>query len=36
MKGQVILPTRQIKRDIPQPVKLPGIAVSEMVIEDRR
>jgi antitoxin (DNA-binding transcriptional repressor) of toxin-antitoxin stability system len=36
LKGQVILPLREIKRDLPKPVKLPGKAVSEMVIEDRR
>ena len=36
LKGQVIMPTREIKRDIPKPVKLPGKAVSEIVLEDRR
>jgi prevent-host-death family protein len=36
LKGQVIMPTREIKRDIPDPVKLPGKSVSGMVIEDRR
>ena len=36
LKGQVIMPTREIKRDIPKPVKLPGKAVSEMVLEERR
>jgi prevent-host-death family protein len=36
LKGQVIMPTREIRCDFPDPVKLPGKAVSEMVIEDRR
>jgi len=36
LKGQVVLPTREINRDIPAPVKLPGKEVSEMVLEDRR
>lgn len=36
MKGQIIMPSNEIRRDIPKPVKLPGKAVSEMVIEDRR
>ena len=36
LKGQVIMPTREISRDIPDPVKLPGKAVSEIVLEDRR
>jgi prevent-host-death family protein len=36
LRGQVILPTRDIKRDIPDPIKVPGKAVSEIVIEDRR
>ena len=36
LKGQVIMPTREIERDIPEPVKLPGKAVSEIVLEDRR
>jgi prevent-host-death family protein len=36
LRGQVIIPTREIKRDIPKPVKLPGKSVSEIVIEDRR
>lgn len=36
LKGQVIMPTREIRRDFPDPVKLPGKAVSAMVIEDRR
>jgi prevent-host-death family protein len=36
LKGQVVLPTREINRRVPAPVKLPGKAVSEMVLEDRR
>jgi prevent-host-death family protein len=36
LRGQVIMPTREIERDIPEPVKLPGKAVSEIVLEDRR
>ena len=36
LKGQVVMPTREINRDIPAPVRLPGKEVSEMVIEDRR
>jgi prevent-host-death family protein len=36
LKGQVVMPTREIERDIPEPVKLPGKAVSEIVLEDRR
>ena len=36
LKGQIVMPTREINRDIPAPVKLPGKEVSEMVLEDRR
>jgi hypothetical protein len=36
LRGQVIMPTREIERNIPEPVKLPGKAVSEIVLEDRR
>ena len=36
LKGQVVMPTRDIERDIPDPVKLPGKEVSEIVLEDRR
>jgi prevent-host-death family protein len=36
LKGQVVMPTREINRDIPAPIKLPGKEVSEMVIEDRQ
>jgi prevent-host-death family protein len=36
LKGQVIMPTREINRDIAKPVKLPGKAVSEIVLENRR
>lgn len=36
MKGSILLPTQKINRDVPPPVELPGKAVSEMVIEDRR
>ncbi len=36
LKGQVLMPEREINREVPAPVKLPGKAVSEMVLEDRR
>ena len=36
LKGQVIMPTREIKRNIPEPIGLPGKPVSEIVLEDRR
>jgi len=36
LKGQVVMPTREINRDITKPVKLQGKPVSEIVIEDRR
>ena len=36
LKGQVAMPTREISRDIPAPLKVPGKAVSEIVLEDRR
>jgi prevent-host-death family protein len=36
LRGQVSMPTRDIERDIPEPAKLPGKAVSEIVLEDRR
>lgn len=36
LKGQVIMPKREINRDVPAPVTLPGRAVSEIVLEDRR
>jgi prevent-host-death family protein len=36
LKGQVIMPTREIEKNFPEPVKLPGKAVSEIVLEDRR
>jgi prevent-host-death family protein len=36
LRGQVILPVREISRDIAEPVKLPGRPVSEIVLEDRR
>jgi len=36
LRGQIILPVREIRRDIPEPVKLPGRTVSDIVLEDRR
>ena len=36
LKGQVLMPTRDIKRDVPRPIELPGKAVSDIVLEDRR
>ena len=36
LKGQVTMPTREIKREIPRPIHLAGKAVSEIVLEDRR
>ena len=36
LKGQIIMPTRDIERDIAEPVKLSGKSISEIVLEDRR
>jgi len=36
LKGQVVMPNCEIKRDISEPVKLSGKAVSKIVLEDRR
>ena len=36
LKGQVLMPMRDIKRDFPRPIELPGKAVSDIVVEDRR
>jgi len=36
LKGQVVMPTREIARDIPNPIKVQGKAVSAIVIEERR
>ena len=36
LKGIVALPSRQLIKDIPKPVKVPGKPVSEIAIEDRR
>lgn len=36
LKGQVIMPAREINRDIAKPVELPGRSVSEIILEDRR
>ena len=36
LKGQVVMPKCEIKRDISDPVKLSGKEVSEIVLEDRR
>jgi prevent-host-death family protein len=36
LKGQIVMPTRDIKRDVARPIELPGKAVSDIVLEDRR
>ena len=36
LKAQISMPTREIQRDIPKPLELPGRAVSDIVLEDRR
>ncbi len=36
LKGIISLPTREIERDVPDPIEVSGKPVSEMVIEDRR
>jgi antitoxin (DNA-binding transcriptional repressor) of toxin-antitoxin stability system len=36
LRGQVIMPTREIQRNISEPIKRPGKAVSEIVLEKRR
>jgi prevent-host-death family protein len=36
LKGQVVMPTREINRDIPKLIELSGKAVSDIVLEDRR
>lgn len=36
VKGMITIPTRQIAKDIPDPLEISGKPVSEMVIEDRR
>jgi len=36
MRGLITFPTKELNRDIPEPIKVPGKPVSEMVIEDRR
>lgn len=35
-EGVLSLPTQELERDIPNPVKAGGRSVSEMIIEDRR
>ena len=35
-RGLVRYPERDIDREIPEPIKLPGKPVSEMILEDRR
>ena len=36
LKGMITLPSQQLTRDIPAPVRVPGKPISEMAIEDRR
>ena len=35
-RGLITLPTDQLDKDVPNPLRVPGKPVSEMVIEDRR
>ena len=34
--GLISYPTRQLNKDIPDPIEVPGQSISEIVIEDRR
>ena len=36
MKGLVTFPKKELNKDFPEPIEVPGKPVSEMVIEDRR
>jgi prevent-host-death family protein len=36
MRGLITFPAKELNRDIPEPIKVPGKPVSEMVIEGRR
>jgi antitoxin (DNA-binding transcriptional repressor) of toxin-antitoxin stability system len=36
LKGQVIMPLREINRNVAKPAELPGRSVSEILLEDRR
>jgi prevent-host-death family protein len=36
MKGLVTFPKKELNREFPEPINVPGKPVSEMVIEDRR
>jgi len=36
MRGLVTFPRKELNKDVPEPIKMPGKPVSEMVIEGRR
>jgi prevent-host-death family protein len=36
MRGLIIFPTKELNKDVPKPIEVPGKPVSEMVIEGRR
>lgn len=36
LKGMVAPPIKELDKDIPAPIKVPGKPISEMAIEDRR
>jgi len=36
MRGLITFPAKELNRDIPDPIEVPGKPVSEMVIEGRR
>ena len=36
MRGLITFPAKELNRDIPEPIEVPGKPVSEMVIEGRR
>lgn len=36
MRGLITFPAKELNRDIPEPIKVPGKPVSEMLIEGRR
>ena len=36
LKGMVALPSKELTKDIPAPIKVRGKPISEMAIEDRR
>ena len=36
MRGLITFPTKELNKDVPKPIEVPGKPVSEMVIEGRR